>query len=419
MGFLLEKTRRVVRAEIISIGTEIVLGRVVNTNQSFLARMLLLNGFYPSWSTVVNDAVGEIKKALSVALKRADLIILTGGLGSTPDDLTRQAIARDLNLSFKLCPEAENEIRRRLKGADKKRLNFALKQAYVPEGSQVSFSSSGTAPGFLFIFKEKVIVALPGVPDEAKEIFMNFLPYLELTFKNRTRFFYQVLRTYGLSEAEVFQSLKPFLNEVSQVELGYLPVFGGVDIELMSESKEPVESLAKIIKSQLKTFIYGEGSQTLSGAIGKLLLKRNLTLSVAESCTAGLLSAEIVRQPGSSRYFLGGIIAYSNDAKKQLLKVGSHTLNKHGAVSEPCAYEMAENVRKIFQTEIGLSTTGLAGPSGGASKKPVGLVYLGLSTSNFTRVWEKKFTGSREEIRLRAVYEILNILRLHLKGLIK
>jgi len=414
----LEKETKIIKAEIISIGTEIVLGRVTNTNQSYLASCLLSQGFLPSWSTVVSDVALEIKKAIKKALSRADLLILTGGLGSTPDDLTRQAVAEALNLPLKLDSQAEKEIRQRLKGAGEERLNLVLKQAWVPKGSVLSFSSSGTAPGFLISLKEKVVLALPGVPEEAREIFSHFLPQLNFIFKNRGRFFYKVLRTYGLSEPELFSRLEPLLSNLSGLEIGFLPILEGVDLELMTQDEKSLKSGAKKIKKLLQTFVYGEGEQSLSEIVGQLLRRQKLTISAAESCTAGLLMAEITKQPGSSLYFQGGIIAYSNEVKSRILKVRTETLKQYGAVSEPCAYEMAQKVREVFQTDIGVSITGLAGPGGGSRKKPVGLVYLGLSAPGFTRVWKKQFSGGRQEIRLRAVYETLNILRLYLKGLI-
>ncbi len=412
------RTSKVVKVEIISVGTEIVLGRIFNTNQTFISRQLLLNGFYPRWSTVVNDDINEMIEAIKKALNRADLIVLTGGLGSTPDDLTRQAISKALSLPLKTNSQAEKEIRQRLKKVSEHRLKFALKQAQSFEGSRLYFSSSGTAPGFLLNYRGIVLVAIPGVPEEAIEIFSEALPQLKSIFKNRTHFYFKVLRTYGLVEAEVLERIGSLTTAFPQVEVGYLPVYGGVDIEVISEDKKTHQEFFKKIKKLLKPFVYGEDNQELYQAVGEILQKKGLTLSVAESCTAGLLAAEVTKQSGSSNYFLGGAISYSNEVKKNFLKVEPKTLIKYGAVSEQCAREMAENARKIFQSDIGLSITGIAGPSGGTKEKPVGLVYLGLSTEEGTQVWKRDFSGNREEIRRKAVLEILNLLRLYLKGMI-
>jgi nicotinamide-nucleotide amidase len=407
------------KVEIVAVGDEILSGNVIDTNSSYISLELHKLGIAVSRMTVISDSRDEIVKALKNGMSRSDVVILTGGLGATHDDITRKTVSsflgRRLVLNDQILMKVKNHFRK--KGIDMPEVNTS--QALVPRGAIVLDNPIGTAPGFIFEEKSNTVILLPGVPAETKVIFKNsLLEYFKKGVKDEFTLS-QTIHTTGISESEIYERL----GDIPKENICFIPKFTGVDIRIKakgSTEKKAKNNLSKIsekIIDKVDEHYYGTDNETMERVIGILLSMRRKTLSIAESCTAGLIMKRLTDIPGSSDYFNGGVVAYSNDAKINILKVKSEYIEQKGAVSKKVAEEMAKGVRKLLGSNFGLSVTGIAGPSGGTEKKPLGLVYIGISDKkkNFSK--EYKFTGTRETIREQAAQAALDLLRRRLLGI--
>jgi nicotinamide-nucleotide amidase len=286
------------------------------------------------------------------------------------------------------------------------------RQALVPQGAIVLENPAGMAPGLILKHENKAIILLPGVPIELEKIFVTgVVPYLESGF-SLAPILTRTIRTTNIAETEIFEKISRYFTHHKSVEIAYLPQHIGVDIVIWTENdKKLLTACEKEIASRLKPYVYGFNSTHIEGIVGQTLRKKDLTIATAESCTAGLVADRITNVPGSSEYFIGGVVAYSNDIKKLICGVKQETLKKFGAVSKETVIEMAAGIKEHFKTNIGLSISGIAGPAGGTAEKPIGLVYLGIATKRGTKFEERRFSGNRRMIKEQSAMAALDLLR--------
>lgn len=411
------------KVEIITVGTEILLGDILNTNTHYLSNELANMGVDVYYQITVGDNEKRLLNQLEESFKRSDLVILTGGLGPTEDDLTKEACAKYFNLEMEFHQPSWDkiiEIHNRMKRIPTENNK---KQAYFPLGSKILPNEYGTAPGCIMEKGNKTIIVMPGPPREMKPMFDNFVkPFLQKDSKDVLQS--KVLRIIGIGESKVENDLLDLIQNQINPTIATYAKDGECTVRITAKGKdsEEVEKLilpvAKEIKNRFKESVYGEDETTIEDEVAKLLVENNLTIAVAESCTGGMVSSSLINYPGISSVFIEGCVTYSNEAKMMTLNVKEETINSVGAVSEQCAIEMAQGVAKRHNTNIGLSTTGIAGPEGGSEEKPVGLVYMGLKINDKTIVKKYIFNGNRQQIRDRACKTLLNDLRLELLNII-
>lgn len=411
------------KAEIITVGTEILLGDILNTNTHYLSNELANMGVDVYYQITVGDNENRLLNQLEESFRRSDLVVLTGGLGPTQDDLTKEVCAKYFNLdmefhqpSWDKIIEIHNKMKRTPTENNKK-------QAYFPVDSIILPNEYGTAPGCIMEKDNKTIIVMPGPPREMKPMFDNFVkPFLQKNSEDILKS--KVIRIIGVGESKVENDLLDLIQKQVNPTIATYAKDGECTVRITAKGKtvEEVERLilpvVKEIKNRFKETVYGEDETTIEDEVAKILVKNNLTISVAESCTGGMVSSSLINYPGISSVFMEGCVTYSNEAKMKSLNVKEETLNSVGAVSEQCAKEMAEGVASRHNTNIGLSTTGIAGPEGGSEEKPVGLVYMGIKINDKTIVKKYIFNGDRQQIRYRACKTLLNDLRLELLNII-
>lgn len=409
-------------AEIISIGNELLSGNTVNTNATFISKRLHEHGILTVYAQVVGDRKDSILAALKLAVTRADVVLLTGGLGPTHDDITKKVIAGFFNKKLIFDEKIYMEVKERFakRGIPMPEIN--RNQALVPAGVQLMANPIGSAPGMIFRPGEKLIFVMPGVPREMKAM-MNesVIPLLkELCPECQVKV--DLFRTTGIPESAIYEKLEKDLPNYSSYEIAFLPKFTGVDLRIIRKkddikNEKKFQRFAKILQKSIGDYIYSSENIELEAVIGNLLREKQLSLSVAESITGGLIQDKITNISGSSEYFLGGVVVYSNEAKMRLLDVNKSSLQKFGAVSETVAREMVEGVRKKFGSDIAVSTTGIAGPTGATDTKPVGLVYIGISDKNGTRVKKYQFGNDRNINKARSAQAAIEMIRRQIKDL--
>lgn len=407
------------QGEIIAIGSELLLGGRQDTNSLFLADELAALGVEVRWKTVVGDDETDIMDALRTAARRADLVVLTGGLGPTSDDRTRQAVARMTKRPLRRHAEALRGITQRLAAWGRTASPMQLRQALIPAGAAVLANPVGSAPGFCLSWKTCQVIALPGVPAEARAMFTKeAVPLIAapLGTHTRERIERRLLHTFGLPEADLDARVAPLVSSRRGIRLGLLASPLGVTVSLTARGG-PAEMVAldraaRAVRADLDGLVYAEGSETMEEVVGRALAARKMTIAVAESCTGGLIGHRLTQVPGSSTYLDRVLVCYSNEAKMDLLGVPKALLVRHGAVSPEVAAAMARGVRERSKTDVGLSVTGIAGPGGGTAHKPVGLVYVGFDAEG-TGVLAKEFRfhGPRDTVKLRASQAALNLVR--------
>jgi len=402
------------RIELIIVGDEIIEGFIDDKNSQYLASILYKVGLKVHRITKVGDDEGEISTLLKEAVTRSDLIIVTGGLGPTPDDRTREASAKALGL-----PLVKNEayLERIKETFEKFKIPFTEaeeKFALLPEGAEILPNPLGLC-GFKLTYQNRSLFFLPGVPQEVKAIVeISLLPFLQE--KSHSMFFIETVRCFGLTEGQAQKLLRDIKDELP-VEIAYLPHLPELHlrIKVKEESREKGEEILRkaidLIRERLGEAFIGLENDTLEKVVGTKLKENGFTLATAESCTGGLIAHRITQIPGSSEYFLGGIVCYSNESKIRELGIPIEIIEKYGPVSFECAQLMAEKVRERFKSTFGLSTTGIAGPGGGTSENPVGTVYIGLAGPQGTKVKRYQFWGDREQIKLMASEVALDRLR--------
>ncbi|MDQ7819567.1 MAG: competence/damage-inducible protein A [Armatimonadota bacterium] len=408
------------RAEIISVGTELLLGQIVDTNAAYLGQRLAEVGVDVHCRQTVGDNPARIREALRLALSRADLVVMTGGLGPTEDDLTVEAVAAALGRELVRDPEVAEHIRRFFASRGRTPPETVYKQALVPRGAQVIPNARGTAPGIHLQDDGRDIVIMPGVPYEMQGMVESYLlPLLRqrtggIVIRSR------VLRVTGEGESAVEARIKDLLSATQPTIAPYAKL-GEVHLRLTAKGRPEDVAAAldrgeALVRERLGDLVYGTDDQTLEAVTASLLTARGVTVAVAESCTGGLVSQRLTSVPGSSAYFLLGVVAYSNDAKVRDLGVDPGMLRRHGAVSAEVAEAMASAVRARAGATLGVGLTGIAGPTGGTPDKPVGLVFLSLAHPEGvdTRRLQLGAEAGREGIRFLASQAALNALRLHL-----
>lgn len=402
-------------AAILSIGTELTRGEIVNTNAAWLSAEMTAAGFSVAVNDAIPDDLEQMVATLRALAQSHRLVVVTGGLGPTTDDLTAAAAAKAAGVSLVRDESALLAIRRRVESRGKTMNAGHEKQADLPAGADVLTNAVGSAPGFSIPIGDTPLFFLPGVPREMKRMFTDqVLPRIRPSAPNNT---FQVrLRTYGLGESLVGQALAGIEGSHGGVTLGYRVHFPEVDVKVNARgaNREVARDLAiraaAEVKARLGDVVYGEGDEAFAEMVGRAVRSRGYRLALAESCTGGLIAHTLTRYPASD-YLVGGAVTYANSAKTRLLGVSEDTLRGHGAVSAEVAAEMAEGVRRVCETDVGLSVTGIAGPTGGTAEKPVGLVYWAVAHPGGTVVRSKVFQGEREEVQIAAAYAVLDLLR--------
>lgn len=423
------------RAEIISVGTEILLGHIINTNAAYLSRKLAELGIDQYYRQTVGDNPARLQEALLKALSRSDIVFTIGGLGPTVDDITACSIGSTTSRALIFDKKIEKYIKEYFKRREIRRIpKDAVRQANIPRGARWFKNRVGTAPAILINHGKKIIVALPGPPRELIPIVeKNIIPYFvrkglagKSTIKTKTIKVAglapldtdrkQACLT-GLAEVDVNRIVKDLLSIGPLTTLGIYAHLGEVSLKITSKAKSKSGALREIkkveakLRKRLGNFIYGVDDETLEFVVGKTLLKKKKTLAIAESCTGGLIANRITDVSKSSKYFKMGIVAYSNKAKIDLLGVGKDALQKYGAVSKEVALLMAEGIRNKAGADFAVGVTGIAGPTGRTKKKPVGLVYIALISNKMKIVKKCLFVGNRTEIKLQASIMALNLMR--------
>lgn len=413
------------RAHIISVGNELLIGDTVNTNGSWIGAMLTETGFYVERVATIADDYEQIQRQVSGSMDRADLTVVTGGLGPTHDDITKKAVADLFDSEMREDKNVREHIEQIFRRRGFQMSPSNIEQAQVPQACRVLFNPRGTAPGMWFEKKGSYLAVLPGVPHEMKHLMREEVaPRLADLYPDIDLWVTDYFKTAGVPESTLSDrvgNLDRFIQ--NGVGVAYLPGPGGVVIRISASGpkKEDAEKkLAELkmeLNKELSDCLYGKGKEvTLAGVLGNLLREKGLTISAAESCTGGYLSSEITDVPGSSRYMMGGVVAYSNEAKSNLLGVDPAIIEQAGAVSMESAMAMARGVKKRFGSDIGVSTTGIAGPGGGSEEKPVGLVWMGFCIREKEFALKAQFSGDRLLNKQRSSIVVMETVRRELEG---
>lgn len=409
-----------IKAEIIAVGSELLTPDSVDTNSLFLTQRLNEAGCRVHLKTVVGDDREDIGAALRTALLRSDLIVFSGGLGPTEDDLTRDAVAAVLGRPLHVDEAIMETLRERFAARGFRMAKINEKQAEVIQRAETIDNPFGTAPGMWIEEKGRHIILLPGPPRELKPMFESMMPKIR-EVGGATRLVYRSFHITGITESELDSQIAPIYTAYPNIQTTVLAGTRHISVRMYqwlnpADSASDLDDAASKIKAMLGDAIFSTNDESMEQVIGRLLQESGKTLSVAESCTSGMLGMHITRVPGSSAYFKGGILCYSNEAKTELCGVDPCLIQRHGAVSAEVAEALAAGARNALHSSIGLSITGIAGPGGGSDEKPVGLVYVGMSDGNRTISRHRIMPGDRESIRERSTYLALSWLRRLLLG---
>ncbi len=422
---------KTILADILIVGSELLHGGRIDRNSVFIGETLAQCGITLRQKTVVGDSREAIQRAIVYSLKTVDVIIVTGGLGSTLDDCTREAVAQTLGRPLRLRKHAWLEVQRQMQRRGRKMTPIMARQARIPKGAKVLANAVGTAPG-IYLQTERVhVFMLPGVSEEAKVMMEGpIAQHLQKIYASSPLLWVHHFNTFGLPETKIQQLLTPLLPFLSAWNLSFLPSPLGVKVSVSKWlERVPVGPVHKDVNQRilaieeekafflkkmrkvLRPCLFSEGDQEMEEVVGNLLLSRKWKIALAESCTGGLLTNRLTDVPGSSGYVDRGCITYSNTAKQELLGVSGALLRRFGAVSAPVAQAMAAGIKTQSGVEVGVGITGVAGPGGGTPKKPVGLVYMAIDGPRKRQVFKKQFWGNRTEIKLRASQAALDMIR--------
>ena len=412
------------KAFIIATGTELLLGNTVDTNSAFISQRLTQAGIKVIGRIIVGDQREEIRAAFSLGTQLADIIISSGGLGPTKDDLTKATACEVMGVKLEIIEEEVVKLKDYFARRNRPMPDSNIKQAMFPREAIVLANRSGTAPGMYLYKDRKTVIVLPGPPHEMKRMFLGeaeplFREKLGLT---STKAVSQVIKVFGPGESQVEEMLQEIMDEPRGCSLALLAEKGEIFIRVTAEGETPEDShrilkeLRNRILASMGDNVYGYDDDTLITVVGSLLQAEGLTLATAESCTGGYLSKMMSELPGSSAFFWGGAVTYSNEAKNKLIKVQDNTISKYGAVSEETAREMAAGIQRVSGSDIAVAITGIAGPEGGSDLKPVGLVYIAYLSDKGEKVYQLRFNSDREGNRMLAVKSALDILRRQLNS---
>ncbi len=397
-------------AGIISVGNELLMGFTLDSNSTWIARKLLDLGIKVDLKLTIADNEGEILEAFKTLSSRCDVILCTGGLGPTSDDVTKSAYCDFIQAGLELNEDYLEELKKKFEDRQLVMSDSNREQAMVPDKGETIPNSLGSALGLKYVNEENHIYVMPGVPSEMKRM-MDETVLPELEQLPRDELHVTTIRLTGIMESALYDQVKDLLND-NIVKVAFLPGFLGVDVRLMSRDKDSLLELSGQFFDRLGNYVYAEDWETLEDAVGRLLIERGLTLATAESCTGGLLGNRITNVAGSSEYYLGGIVSYSDAAKMNLLGVSQETLKEFGAVSEETAQEMAAGARRVLQSDVGVSITGIAGPTGGTEDKPVGLVYIAVDVAGDVAVRKFVFSEDRRYNKELSAQAALNLVRM-------
>lgn len=405
------------KIEILTTGDELMSGLTRDGNFQWAGEMLTALGFDVAYHTTVGDDMITLKSVFNTAKNRADAVIVTGGLGPTPDDLTIEAVSNFLDVGVELNQPALDMMTERFRKIGRTVSETNMKQVYLPKGSTVLLNKWGTAPGFSYEVEDTVFFFLPGVPKEFRAMMdEHVLPELKKRNPQMKKSCMRLVKTFGLPESEVAQKLEGIERE--GIKLGYRAHFREIHLRVSSfgdtgnEAQSLMDEFLDEINLRLGKYVFTTTGEMLEEVVAALLKKHNMTLVTAESCTGGLLSHRITNVPGSSSYFLEGVISYSNEAKAKILGVPMALIDSYGAVSAQVVEAMAKGVKELAGSDIGIGISGIAGPGGGTPEKPVGTVYIGLYSEAKGAISHKfQFHGTREEIKLVTVLNALDMIR--------
>jgi nicotinamide-nucleotide amidase len=416
------KNSGVRQAEIISIGNEVVSGLTIDSNSAHISQSLMDVGIAVSRIVAIGDDDGTIEEAVKQAFKRVDLVIVTGGLGSTHDDITKKVLARVFQSGFRHDEKVARMLQAMFKSRGRAVPEMVLEQCEVPEKAEILYNTKGTAPGFHFSADSRHLYSLPGVPLEMKYLLEQFvLPQLAPLAGKKVA--HRVIKLTGIMESGLWEKIGSVDPLEKLVSVASLPSHLGVNIRLSAIGddsdglKRRLDQAEQMIRDKVEEYIYARDDETLEENVGQLLRATDLKLAVAESCTGGLIGHRLTQVAGSADYFMEGAVTYSNSAKENRLGVPRELLNQHGAVSREVALAMAKGIRKSARTDIGLAVTGIAGPGGGSEDKPVGLTFIAVDDPNGTQCERFVFPQDRIRNKERAAQAALNLLRLRLKNL--
>lgn len=409
---------KLIFAEVITIGDEILYGQITDTNTQWISAELDKIGIKTIRKSSVGDQEERILEILREAESRADIILITGGLGPTKDDITKTTLAKYFNTRLRIHEEALLDVTAFFEKRGRELTDINRQQAALPENCTYIANKMGTAPGMWFEINGKIFISMPGVPFEMKWLMTeSMLPRLQAYFRTPI-IYHKIIRTVGIGESYLATTIEQWEDNLPlHIRLAYLPSMNQVKLRLtatgenLTTLQQEVEDQIDKVLPLIQPFVFGFDSDELEKVVGTLLLNKNLTLATAESCTGGYIAHLITKVPGSSRYFRGGVIPYSNDLKVQLLGVKPETLEQFGAVSEETIRQMAEGVRLYAGTDIGIASSGIAGPDGGTEEKPVGTVWIACSDGQHTEVRLLKLGHTRELNIQQTAVASLNLLR--------
>lgn len=408
--------------ELISTGSELLLGDIVNTNVTWLSKELNKLGYTVAYQSVVGDNPERMEEVFRHAATRADIIISTGGLGPTQGDITRQVLAKALNRDVVLNEQAMTEVERFFQRLKRAMPVESQREAMLPEGSLILYNSVGVAPGVITTDGDKTFILLPGPPGEMKGIFaQSLLPYLEERFGPQGVVLSYRYGIYNMREIDLEKTLMDLIKTQSNPTIALLIKKGYIELRITAKAgsealaKSLLEPWEREIRQRLGNRIGRNLEIPMEVVLGEALVASKGTISTAESCTAGLVGKSITNVSGSSAYYMGGVVSYSNEVKHKTLGVPQELLEKYGAVSEEVAKAMAEGVRTVMDTTYAVSTTGIAGPGGGSATKPVGLVWFGVTGPKGTKGYKANLIGNREEIRQSAAELALYYMNLYIQ----
>jgi len=413
-------------AAILSSGDELTTGRTIDTNANFIADKLVAAGFDVTSIIVVGDYPERLSWAWKQSLERADVVISTGGLGPTADDLTTEIVGQVTNRPLHLDAAVADRIRQMFAAMNRAMPENNLKQAQFPEGAVVLANALGTAPGYRMSFTTehgpRHLVVLPGVPREMKPMVEEqVLPWLASARGSDEIYLSHVFQTFGISESALDELVADCVG-ADEGRIAFRAAFPQISVKLTVHgppltTPRRLEELAARLRDRVQSYCYGEGDTTMEATVGALLCEHHSTIAVAESCSGGLIAHRLTAVPGSSVYMRGGVVAYANDVKQKMIGVAARTLEAHGAVSEETAGEMASGVRRALNADIGLAVTGIAGPDGGSAEKPVGTVCFGLATDAVVYTRRYQLWGNREWVKLLSSQVALDWVRRHMLGM--
>jgi len=405
-------------AQIITIGDEILIGQIVDTNSAWMGQQLNMQGIQVEKIITVSDTHKDITEAVDTAFSKADIILLTGGLGPTKDDITKKALADYFGVDMRFSESTYNRIQRLFQKFGKSMTEAHHEQAYMPANADLLMNKMGTAPGMWFEHKGKVLVSMPGVPYEMKYLMeAEVLPKLKKQFPGRP-IAHRTILTVGEGESRIADRIDSFLETLpTNIKMAYLPGTGQVRLRMTGTGDDEKElnilldQKVEELKPLIAEFVFGVEKEKLEEVVGSMLIKKGMTLATAESCTGGLLAHKITSIPGSSAYFMGSVIAYSNEVKINQLNVKPSTLKKYGAVSEATVKEMVQGALDLLKTDLAISISGVAGPGGGTPEKPVGTIWIAIGDRKNIKAYQLNLWKDRMKNIEYTTTVALNVIR--------